>query len=118
MSRDGLRFTSALKHEQLGKDSNSLEPDRERPKNLGEPESVIENQGENDARAQQVFDAESVNGGVVRRSGSVHYRRIWIEPISVMSIAQDKYDSHLYLNFMRYRMYTLLPMKNSFMSEL
>jgi len=65
MRRDGLRLACALEHEKLREDSNSLQPDGERPENLGEPEAVVENEREDDAWREEVFDAEGVNGGIM-----------------------------------------------------
>ena len=70
MRRDGLRLARALEHEKLGEDSNSLQPNGERPENLGEPEGIVEDERKDDAWREEVFDAESVNGRVMGGSAS------------------------------------------------
>jgi hypothetical protein len=76
MRRNGLRLTRALEHEKLGEDSNSLQPNGERPENLGEPEAVVEDERKDDARREKVFDAECINGRVMCGSASADIRGI------------------------------------------
>lgn len=68
MCRDSLCLSGALEHEKLGKDSNGLEEDGERPQDFRKGELVVEYEGEDEAWTEQVFDAEGVNGGVMRWS--------------------------------------------------
>ena len=65
MGSDCLCLSSPLQHEELGQDGDGLEEDGEGPEDLGEVEVVVEDEAEDDAGAQQVFDAERVNGRVV-----------------------------------------------------
>lgn len=103
MCRNGLRLARALEHKQLGEDSNSLQPDGERPKNFGELEAVVEDERKDDARPEEVFDAEGVNGGVVCGSAGADVRKHgYINQYDVRTAKQT--NTHLYLNFMRYRM--------------
>ena len=62
---DVLRLACALQHEQLRKDSHCLEPDRKRPQHFGEGELVVEDERQDKAWSEQVFDAEGVDRGVV-----------------------------------------------------
>ena len=89
---DRLGFACALEHEQLRKDGHGLEEDGERPKQLREREPVVEEECEDHAGADQVFDAERVYRGVVCWPGGA--------PLG------EKFGSaggwaHLYLTFMR-----------------
>ena len=65
MRSNRLRATRALQHEQLRKDSHCLEPDRKRPQHFGEGELVVEDERQDKAWSEQVFDAEGVDRGVV-----------------------------------------------------
>ena len=72
-----LGFACALEHEQLRKDGHGLEEDGERPKQLREREPVVEEQRKDHARADEVLDAECVDGGVVCwPDGAVSKRRV------------------------------------------
>lgn len=66
MRRNGFRLARTLEHEELRENSNRLQPDRERPKDLGDREFIVEDEGEDDARSKKVFDAEGIDRGVVR----------------------------------------------------
>ena len=77
MRRDGLRLAGTLEEEQLGKDGDSLEEDGEGPQKLGDREPVVEEQRKDHARADEVLDAECVDGGVVCwPDGAVSKRRV------------------------------------------
>jgi len=65
MRSDGLCFAGSLQHEKLGKYSDRLEEDGERPQDFRERKAVIEDTAQYETRSQQVFGAESVNGRVV-----------------------------------------------------
>jgi hypothetical protein len=66
MRRDSFCLARTLEHEELGENSNRLQPDRERPKDLRDPEFVVEDEREDDAGTEEVFDAEGIDRGVVR----------------------------------------------------
>lgn len=66
MCRDCLCFPRPLKHEELGKNGDGFEEDGERPQNLGQGELVVKDERKNKAGADEVFDLEGINGGVVR----------------------------------------------------
>jgi len=68
MGSNCLSLACALKHEELGEDSNGLKPDGKGPQDLGEGESVVENEGEDEAGSEEVFNFECVDGGVMRGS--------------------------------------------------
>ena len=92
MRRDGLRLAGTLEEEQLGKDGDSLEEDGEGPQKLGDREPVVEEECEDHAGADQVFDAERVYRGVVCWPGGA--------PLGgKFGSAGER--AHLYLTFMR-----------------
>jgi len=68
MRRDRLRLSSPLKHEKLRENRHRFQKDRERPENLYKIELVVEEQGEDQARADEVLDAEGIDGRVMCRS--------------------------------------------------
>ena len=57
---DGLRFAGPLEEEELREDGHGLEEDGEGPQEFGEGEPVVEDEGQEDAGAEEVFDAERV----------------------------------------------------------
>lgn len=65
MRCDCLRLARPLQHEELRENSNRLEEDGERPQNLREAELVVEDEGEDEAGADEVFNLEGINRGVV-----------------------------------------------------
>ena len=65
MRRDGLSLSSALKHEQLRKNCDRLEPDGESPENLGNGVLVGEENSENTGASEQVLDLEGIDVGIV-----------------------------------------------------
>lgn len=65
MRRDRLGFARTLEHEELREDSDGFEEDGERPEDLGGGEGVVEDEGEDGGWAEEVFDAEGVDGRVV-----------------------------------------------------
>jgi len=91
-----LRFSGALEHEQLGEDGNCFQPDREGPENLGEVEFVVEEEGEDEAWPEEVFNFEGVNGRVMGWSGA---KKVYIELRPAEGKANRVTD--LYLIFMR-----------------
>ena len=92
MRGDGLRLAGTLEEEQLGKDGDSLEEDGEGPQKLGDREPVVEEECEDHAGADQVFDAERVYRGVVCWPGGA--------PLGgKFGSAGER--AHLYLTFMR-----------------
>jgi hypothetical protein len=60
-----FRFTSSLEHEELGEDGDSFKPDGERPEDLRGYELVVEDEREDKAGTDEVFDFEGVDGGVM-----------------------------------------------------
>lgn len=65
MRRDSLCLPCSLKHEELGEDGDGLQEDGERPENFCEGELVVEDEGKDKAGANEVFNAEGINGGVM-----------------------------------------------------
>lgn len=74
MRSDRLCLSSPLKHEELRQDRDRLQKYREGPEDLLEGEFVVEDEGEDEGRSEKVFDAEGVNGGVVRWSTPIKDR--------------------------------------------
>ena len=68
MCRDCLRLTRPLQHEQLWKYCDTLEENGEGPHYFGERETIVEDEGKEGAGAEEVFNAECVDRGVVRWS--------------------------------------------------
>ena len=68
MRRDRLCFSGPLKHEKLRENRHRFQKDRERPKDFYKRELVVEEQGQDQARADEVLDAEGINGRVMCRS--------------------------------------------------
>lgn len=65
MHRDRLGLAGPLQHEQLRQDRHALEPDAERPQDLGRRVGVGEDEGEEEGAREQVVDFEGVEVGVV-----------------------------------------------------
>jgi len=62
---DGLCLACALEHEELGEDGDGFEEDGEGPEDLGEGEGVVEDESEDEGGAEEEFDFECVDRGVV-----------------------------------------------------
>ena len=70
MRRDGLCFARALEDEELGEDSDGLEEDGEGPEDLCDGVGVVEEDSKEERRADEILDAEGVDGWVVGGSGT------------------------------------------------
>ena len=70
MGRNCFRFSRPLQHEQLWKNGNGLKEDGKRPHDFRKPEVVIEDETENQAGHDEVFDFESIDGRVVSWSAT------------------------------------------------
>jgi hypothetical protein len=68
MRGDSLGFACSLEHEELGEDGYALEKDGEGPEDLSGCEGVVKDESEDEAGADEIFDAEGIDGGVVCRS--------------------------------------------------
>lgn len=66
MGSDRLCLASSLEHEELRKDGNGFEEDGEGPEDFGYFEFVVEDEGEDDAWADEIFNFEGVDCRVVR----------------------------------------------------
>lgn len=66
MRRDRFCFASALEDEELREDGDRLEEDGEGPEDLCQVEGVVEEDPEEERGAEEVLDAEGVDGRVMR----------------------------------------------------
>jgi len=92
---DRFCFAGALEDEELGEDGNGLEEDGERPEDLYDGGGIVEEDPEEECGADEVLDAEGVNGRVI----------CW--PAARESkVEETKAERGTYRkrNFMRYRM--------------
>jgi hypothetical protein len=62
---DGLCFARALEDEELREDGDGLEEDGEGPEDLCDGVGVVEEEPEEECGADEVLDAEGVDGRVV-----------------------------------------------------
>lgn len=62
---DGLGLTGALQHEELGQNSNGLEPDGKGPEHLHDGVADGEDEGHDGGGAEEILDFESIDVGVV-----------------------------------------------------
>jgi hypothetical protein len=65
--RDRFCFAGALEDEELGEDGNGLEEDGERPEDLYDGGGIVEEDSEEECGADEVLDAEGVDGRVICR---------------------------------------------------
>ena len=66
MGRDRFCFTGALEDEELREDGDGLEEDGEGPEDLCQVVGVVEDDPEEERGAEEVLDAEGVDGRVMR----------------------------------------------------
>lgn len=71
MCRNSLRLSCPLEHKQLRENSDGFEENGERPKDFCEIELVVEDEGEDGARSNEVFNAEGIDGGVIGGAGGL-----------------------------------------------
>jgi len=64
--RDRFCFAGALEDEELREDGDGLEEDGEGPEDLCQAEGVVEEDPEEERGAEEVLDAEGVDGRVMR----------------------------------------------------
>ena len=67
MRSNGLRFTGPLQHKQLRQDGDALKPDAEGPGDFEEGVLHGEEDGQDEGEAEEEFNAEGVEVGVVGR---------------------------------------------------
>ena len=65
MCGNSLGLASPLKHKELGQDSDGLQPDGERPEDLGDGVVDREEDGEDSSTTEEVLNTESVDVRVV-----------------------------------------------------
>ncbi len=65
MCRNSLRLACPLEHKQLRENSDRLEENGERPKDFCEGKLIVEDEGEDNAGSDEVFNAEGIDRGVV-----------------------------------------------------
>lgn len=114
MGGNSLCLACPLEHEELRQDSNRLEPDGERPCELKGRVLVVEDEGEQDDGRDEVCEAESVEGGVLCGPCMSAIRPT--EYYNLFAVADT--GTHLNLTRMRYKVYAVLPIKNSFIKVL
>jgi hypothetical protein len=108
--RDRFCFAGALEDEELREDGDGLEEDGEGPEDLCQVEGVVEEDPEEERGAEEVLDAEGVDGRVMRWPVALRGVERGTEPSTLDESVERKKGStggsetHRKRTFMRYKM--------------